>query len=115
MGAPGETTSKMGAEAVRRLMAKRGWQPGEVDAILVATVTPDMLFPATACLIQDQLGLQQAWGFDLSAACSGFLYALTTGAQMVASGVHRAGHRRWRRPDELHHRSAGPDYRRAVR
>jgi 3-oxoacyl-[acyl-carrier-protein] synthase-3 len=88
IGAPGETTSMMGAEAVRRLMAKRGLGPDDLDAILVATVTPDMLFPATACLIQDQLGLKRAWGFDLSAACSGFLYALTTGAQLVASGVH---------------------------
>ena len=73
IGAPGETTSMMGAEAVRRLIARRGLDPGEVDAILVATVTPDMLFPATACLIQDRLKLTSAWGFDLSAACSGFL------------------------------------------
>lgn len=89
IGAPGETTSTMGAEAVRRLMTDRQLGPGDIDAIIVATVTPDMLFPATACLIQDQLGLTRAWGFDLSAACSGFLYALTTGAQMVASGVHQ--------------------------
>ena len=89
VGAPGETTSMMGAEAVRRLMTKRGLAPEDVDAILVATVTPDMLFPATACLIQDQLGLKRAWGYDLSAACSGFLYALTTGAQLVASGAHQ--------------------------
>lgn len=89
IGAPGETTSMMGAEAVRRLLAARGLGPELVDAIIVATVTPDMLFPATACLIQDQLGLSRAWGFDLSAACSGFLYALTTGAQLVASGVHQ--------------------------
>jgi 3-oxoacyl-[acyl-carrier-protein] synthase III len=89
IGAPGETTSTMGAEAVRRLMADRQLGPGDVDAIIVATVTPDMLFPATACLIQDQLGLTGTWGFDLSAACSGFLYALTTGAQMVASGAHQ--------------------------
>src|SRR5687768_13677977 len=88
IGGPGETTSMMGAEAVRRLMDRRGLQPGDIDAIIVATVTPDMLFPATACLIQDQLGLRRAWGFDLSAACSGFLYALTTGAQLVASGAH---------------------------
>jgi 3-oxoacyl-[acyl-carrier-protein] synthase III len=88
VGAAGETTSKMGAEAVRRLMATRGLGPDDIDAIFVATVTPDMLFPATACLIQDQLGLRRAWGFDLSAACSGFLYALTTGAQLVASGAH---------------------------
>lgn len=89
MGAPGETTSTMGAEAVRRLMAERRLGPEDVNALIVATVTPDMLFPATACLIQDQVGLRGVWGFDLSAACSGFLYALTTGAQLVASGTHR--------------------------
>ncbi|HJR17289.1 MAG TPA: beta-ketoacyl-ACP synthase III [Gemmatimonadales bacterium] len=89
IGAPGETTSTMGSEAVRRLLAERGIGPHDIDAIIVATVTPDMLFPATACLIQDQLGLSRAWGFDLSAACSGFLYALTTGAQLVASGSHQ--------------------------
>jgi 3-oxoacyl-[acyl-carrier-protein] synthase-3 len=89
IGAPGETTSTMGTEAVRRLMAQRGLAPDDVDALIVATVTPDMVFPATACLIQDQVGLRNTWGFDLSAACSGFLYALTTGAQLVASGSHR--------------------------
>jgi 3-oxoacyl-[acyl-carrier-protein] synthase-3 len=88
MGAPGETTSTMGAEAVRRLLARRGLTPDKVDALIVATATPDMMFPATACLIQDQLGLSQAWGFDLSAACSGFLYAMTVGAQLVAAGGH---------------------------
>jgi 3-oxoacyl-[acyl-carrier-protein] synthase III len=88
MGAPGETTSMMGAEAVRRLMAARGLGPDDVDALIVATATPDMMFPATACLIQDQLGLRRAWGFDLSAACSGFLYAMTVGAQLVAAGAH---------------------------
>jgi 3-oxoacyl-[acyl-carrier-protein] synthase III len=89
IGAPGETTSIMAAHAVRRLLAQRGLDPSEVDAIIVATVTPDMLFPATACLVQDQLGMTRAWGFDLSAACSGFLYALTAGAQLVASGAHQ--------------------------
>ena len=89
IGRPGETTSTMGAEAVRRLMAARNLGPDDIDALLVATVTPDMLFPATACLIQDQLGLTRAWGFDVSAACSGFLYALTTGAQLVATGAHQ--------------------------
>ena len=89
IGAPGETTSTMGAEAVRRLMAISGVAPDDIDALIVATVTPDMLFPATACLIQDQLKLGRAWGFDLSAACSGFLYALTTGAQLVATGAHQ--------------------------
>jgi 3-oxoacyl-[acyl-carrier-protein] synthase-3 len=89
IGGPGETTSTMGAEAVRRLMAQRGLGPDDVSALIVATVTPDMVFPATACLVQDQVGLRNTWGFDLSAACSGFLYALTTGAQLVASGSHR--------------------------
>ena len=89
LGAPGETPSMMASESVRRLMAQRGLGAGDVDALIVATVTPDMMFPATACLVQDQVGLQNTWGFDLSAACSGFLYALTTGAQLVASGTHR--------------------------
>jgi 3-oxoacyl-[acyl-carrier-protein] synthase III len=89
IGAPGETTSTMGAEAVRRLMAQRDLGPDDVDALIVATVTPDMLFPATACLIQDRLGLRNTWGFDLSAACSGFLYGMTVAAQLVASGAHR--------------------------
>lgn len=89
VGGPGETTSTMGAEAVRRLLAQRGIGPEDIDAIIVATATPDMLFPATACLIQDQLKLSRAWGFDLSAACSGFLYALTAGAQLVATGAHQ--------------------------
>jgi 3-oxoacyl-[acyl-carrier-protein] synthase-3 len=89
IGGPGETTSTMGAEAVRRLMAQRGLGPDDVGALIVATVTPDMVFPATACLVQDQVGLRNTWGFDLSAACSGFLYALTTGAQLVAAGAHQ--------------------------
>ena len=89
IGAPGETTSTMSAEAVRRLMAARDLGPDDVGALIVATVTPDMMFPATACLVQDQVGLRNTWGFDLSAACSGFLYALTTGAQLVAAGAHR--------------------------
>jgi len=89
VGGPGETTSTMSAEAVRRLMAQRGLGPDDVGALIVATVTPDMVFPATACLVQDQVGLRNTWGFDLSAACSGFLYALTTGAQLVVAGAHR--------------------------
>jgi 3-oxoacyl-[acyl-carrier-protein] synthase III len=88
-GGPGETTSTMGAEAVRRLMAAKALGPDDIGALIVATVTPDMMFPATACLIQDQVGLTNTWGFDLSAACSGFLFALTTGCQLVASGLHR--------------------------
>jgi 3-oxoacyl-[acyl-carrier-protein] synthase-3 len=70
-------------------MAQRGLGPDDVGALIVATATPDMVFPATACLVQDRVGLRNTWGFDLSAACSGFLYALTTGAQLVAAGAHR--------------------------
>jgi 3-oxoacyl-[acyl-carrier-protein] synthase-3 len=85
---PGMATSDMAVEAARRCLAQRGVQPNEVEVVIVATVTPDMLFPATACLVQDKLGAQGAWGFDLSAACSGFLYALQVGAKLVESGVH---------------------------
>ena len=86
---PGVATSHLGTEAARRLLAARGVNPEEIEMIVVASVTPDMLFPATACLIQDHLGAKNAWGFDLSAACSGFAYALTVGAQFVGSGAHK--------------------------
>jgi len=85
----GMATSDMAAEAARQALAARGLGPRDVEMIVVATVTPDMMFPATACLVQEKLGARGAWGFDLSAACSGFLYALTTGAQFVANGAHR--------------------------
>jgi 3-oxoacyl-[acyl-carrier-protein] synthase-3 len=84
----GVGTSDLAAEAARRCLASRGVQPTEIDAIIVATVTPDMLFPATACLVQHKLGAVGAWGFDLSAACSGFPYALQVGAKLVESGAH---------------------------
>jgi len=86
---PGVTSSDLGTEAARKLLAAKGIAADEVDMIIVATVTPDMLFPATACLIQDKLGAKKAWGFDLSAACSGFAYALTVGAQFVGAGTHK--------------------------
>src|SRR5271163_2281297 len=86
---PGVASSHLGAEAAKKLMAATGLRAEEIELIVVATVTPDMLFPATACLIQDQLGAKKAWGFDLSAACSGFPYALTVGAQFVAMGSHK--------------------------
>ena len=81
-------TSFMAAEAAKELLDKRDIDPETIDAIVLATVTPDMLFPATACLVQDAIGATNAWGFDLSAACSGFLFALTTGAQFIESGQH---------------------------
>jgi 3-oxoacyl-[acyl-carrier-protein] synthase-3 len=88
--APAEmATSDLAVNAAREALAQRGIQASELDAIIVCTVTPDMLFPATACLVQHQLGAKGAWGFDLVAACSGFVYGLTTAAQLVASGSHR--------------------------
>jgi len=89
IAAPEVATSDMGFEAAHEALAVRGITPAELDAILVCTVTPDMLFPSTACLIQDRLGAHRAWGFDLIAACSSFLYGLTTGAALIAAGTHR--------------------------
>jgi 3-oxoacyl-[acyl-carrier-protein] synthase-3 len=85
----GVATSDLAVEAGRKALAKRGIAATELEAILVATVTPDMFFPSTACLVQHKLGAKGAWGFDLSAACSAFLYALQTGAQYISTGMHR--------------------------
>ena len=86
---PGVASSHLGTEAAKKLLAATGVAAEEIDLIVVATVTPDMFFPATACLIQERLGAKNAWGFDLSAACSGFAYALTVGAQFVGAGTHK--------------------------
>jgi len=82
-------TSDMGAEAVKQLCAKRGISPTEIDLIICATVTPDHQFPATANIISDKIGSTNAWSFDVGAACSGFLYALTVGTQFVETGKHK--------------------------
>jgi 3-oxoacyl-[acyl-carrier-protein] synthase III len=86
---PGVASSHLGTEAARKLLEARGVPAEEIEMIVLATVTPDMLFPSTACLIQDRLGASKAWGFDVSAACSGFVYALTVGAQFVGAGSHK--------------------------
>jgi 3-oxoacyl-[acyl-carrier-protein] synthase-3 len=86
---PGVGTSDLAVEASREAIAKAGLTPADIDFIVVGTITPDMMFPTTACLLQHKLGITHAWGYDLLAACSGFTYALTTGAQMVASGASR--------------------------
>src|SRR5580698_2254356 len=86
---PGKATSDMATEAAKLLLAQTNTDPAEIDLIVLASVTPDMFFPATACLIQDRIGAKNAWGFDLSAACSGFVYALTVGAQFVGAGTHK--------------------------
>ena len=80
----GKATSDMIVPAVQELCKKRGIQPEEIDCLLVATVTPDMVFPATANLVCHKIGAVNAWGFDLSAACSGFLFALAQGAALVS-------------------------------
>ena len=85
----GVATSDLATEAAKKALAERGIAPADVEAIIVATVTPDMFFPATACLVQHKLGATGSWGFDLSAACSAFLYALQTGAQYITSGMHK--------------------------
>lgn len=84
---PGVATSDLAKEAALKALAKAGVTPDQVDVIIVGTVTPDMFFPSTACLLQNKIGATRAWGFDLSAACSAFTYALTVGSQLVASGA----------------------------
>jgi 3-oxoacyl-[acyl-carrier-protein] synthase-3 len=85
----GKGTSDMVVPAVKMLCEKRGIQPNEIDCMIVATVTPDMLFPSTANIACDKLGIKNAWSFDILAACSGFLYALTTGAALIESGRYK--------------------------
>jgi 3-oxoacyl-[acyl-carrier-protein] synthase III len=85
----GLATSDMVVPAVRAVCEKRGIKPTDIDCLIVATVTPDMMFPSTANVACDKLGAKNAWGFDLLAACSGFLFALTTGASLIESGRYR--------------------------
>jgi 3-oxoacyl-[acyl-carrier-protein] synthase-3 len=86
---PGTPTSVIAAKAAGDALRRRGIGADELDLIIVATVTPDMLFPATGCLVQERVGAKRAWAFDVSAACSGFAYALTVGAQFVETGRHK--------------------------
>src|ERR1700730_3195590 len=84
----GTPTSHLAVQASQTLLAQTKTNPTEIHCIGPTTVTPDMMFPATACLVQDKLGATKAWGFDLSAACAGFAYALTVGSQFAA-GAHK--------------------------
>ena len=86
---PEMATSDMAIEATRCALAQRGIDATEINAIIVCTVTPDYMFPSTACLVQNGIGAKGAWGFDLIAACSGYLYGLTVGAHLVAAGTHK--------------------------
>jgi 3-oxoacyl-[acyl-carrier-protein] synthase-3 len=85
----GVATSDLSVEAAKRALAERGIGASDLDAIIVATVTPDMLFPSTACIVQHKLGAKGVWGFDLSAACSAFVYGLQVGAQFITTGAHK--------------------------
>lgn len=89
IAAKGEATSDLAVRAARKTLAARGLDPTEIDLIVLATVTPDMPFPAAACFVQEKLGARRAWSFDVSGACSGFIYALAVGTQFVATGAHR--------------------------
>jgi len=86
---PSVATSDMAIAAAKIALAQRGIAPTDIGVIILCSVTPDTMFPSTACIIQHALGATGAWGFDLSAACSGFLYGLTVGSQLVASGAHK--------------------------
>ena len=85
----GVATSDLALEACKKVLSQRSLLPTDIETIIVATVTPDTFFPSTACVLQHKLGSAGAWGFDLSAACCGFLFALATGSQFIATGIHK--------------------------
>ena len=89
LAGPGETTATMSVRAARQALAAAGLSPRDLDLIVCATTTPDHLLPATACLVQQQLGADRAGAFDLNAACSGFLYGLAAGTQFIRAGTCR--------------------------
>ena len=89
MVSDGQANSDLSVKAIQNAFEGKDFRPEEIDLIIVATVTPDMMFPSTACLVQEKIGAKNAWGFDLSGACSGFLYALATGAQFIQTGAHK--------------------------
>ncbi|HEY0299343.1 MAG TPA: 3-oxoacyl-ACP synthase, partial [Arachidicoccus sp.] len=86
---PGAASSDMAVPAIQEILRKKNLDPLEIDCVICATVTPDMVFPATANIISDKIGAKNAFGFDLEAACSGFLYALTVGASFIESGRYK--------------------------
>ena len=112
---PGVGSSDLGAKALQMALERRGIAADELDAIVACTVTPDMMFPCTAALIQTKVGATKAFGFDLNAACSSWLFGLTTAASLVAGGRRQARGRRGLRRDDLHLRQDRPQHRRPVR
>ncbi len=85
----GDSTATLAARAAQQALDNAGLEPGDIDLILVATITPEMVFPSTACFVQNEIGATEAWAFDLSAACSGFVYGMAVGQQFVESGRAR--------------------------
>lgn len=85
----GEPSSFMAAKSAQMCLSRRGIKPEEIELIIVATVTPDMLFPSTSCIVQEKIGAKNAWGYDILAACSGFLFSLIAAAQFIESGMHK--------------------------
>ncbi len=85
----GEATSDIGVKAINKLLEKKNIDPDEIDLVICATVTPDYPFPSTANVISDKVGMKNAWSYDINAACSGFIYALTTGAQFIETGKYK--------------------------
>ena len=85
----GQANSDLSVKAIENAFQGGEFRPEELDLIIVATVTPDMMFPSTACIVQDKIGARNAWSFDLSGACSGFLYAMATGAQFIQTGMYK--------------------------
>ena len=86
---PGKATSDMATLAVNQLLEKKGIAKEEIDLLICCTVTPDLIFPATANIICDKAGLSNAWGYDLAAACSGFLFGLETASKFIETGKHK--------------------------
>lgn len=86
---PGKASSDMAAPAIQEILRKKNMDPLEIECIICATVTPDMMFPATANIVADKIGAKNAYGFDISAACSGFIYAMNLGAALIESGKHK--------------------------
>src|SRR5215218_3723304 len=86
---PNETTASLGTAAARRALESAGLEPGDVDLVIVATITPEMVFPSTACFIGAELGIPGVPAFDMSAACSGFIYAMVTGSNFIRAGMYK--------------------------
>ena len=84
-----EATSDMAIQATQQLLDEYDVDPATIDCIIIATVTPDMFFPSTACLVQEAVGAENAWGFDLSGACSGFVYGIETATRFIESGQYK--------------------------